>query len=365
MHSKFSMRTLFVGGAAMLGVLAACSDTRSITTAPSGAFGFGTVLAKPALTNVPRGTMRFPVAGALPSANPDNDSIVVTLNTADSLLAGSVYVAWAANDSATKFWRLTGDLRVTRVDTSTSKTGDPLITPSVTTRSGITSWAVGGSNVLSRFRSSRSSAAGLTSTDSIGVILLSVESGAIGTAPSNVRFAWGRRSEATNSEAGIRFGAFAPRIANQYVFANNGAVAITPRGRLEVRDGVIVVIDSNYFRPPRGYFYALHAVKVDSLSNRPIDTLYLGRRTSPYPERISLYTADVDSTISPVIVASQNVILAMNNRASADTMPKAGKPAFKEFGFVNVTLQNKAAPESRMGATIVMQAILPPSIRGR
>jgi hypothetical protein len=365
MHSNLSMRTLFLGGAVMLGVLAACSDTRSITTAPSGAFGFGTIFAKPTLTNVPRGTMRFPVAGALPSATPANDSIVVTLNTADSLSAGSVYVAWAANDSATKFWPLTGDLRVTRVDTTTAPSGDPRITTTVTTRTGVSSWAVGGSNVLSRFRASRVSAAGLTSTDSIGVILLSIETGAIGAAPSNVRFAWGRRSEATASEAGIRFGAFAPRTANQYVYANNGAVTITPRGRLEVRDGVIVVIDSNYFRPPRGFFYALHAVKVDSLSNRPIDTLYLGRRTSPYPERISLYTADIDSTISPVIVASQNVILAMNNRASADTMPKAGKPPFKEFGFVNVTLQNKAAPESRMGATIVMQATLPPSIRGR
>ncbi len=365
MHSNFSMRTLFVGGAVLLGVLAACSDTRSITTAPSGALGFGANFAKPTLTNVPRGTMRFPVAGALPSANPANDSIVVTLNTADSLSAGSVYVAWAANDSATKFWRLTGDLTVSRVDTTTSRTGDPLITPTTTTRLGVSSWAVGGSNVLSRFRASRVSAAGLTSTDTIGVILLSIESGAVGAVPSNVRFAWGRRSEATASQTNLRFGAFAPRIANQFVFANNGAVTITPRGRLEVRNGVIVVIDSNYFRPPTGFFYALHAVKVDSLSNRPIDTLYLGRRTSPYPERISLYTADVDSTISPVIVASQNVILAMNNRASADTLPKAGNPPFKEFGFVNVTLQNKAAPEGRMGASIVMQATLPPSIRGR
>jgi hypothetical protein len=274
-------------------------------------------------------------------------------------------VVWAANDSATKFWRLSGDLRITRVDTTTSASGDPVIRTNVENRTGVSSWGIGGSNILARFRSSRVSAAGLGATDSLGVILVSIESGAVGAAPSNVRFVWGRRSETTSSETGIRFGAFAPRTADQFVYGNNGAVAITPRGRLELRNGILVVIDSNYFRPPRGWFYAMHAVKVDSLSNRPIDTLYLGRRTSPYPERVSLYTADVDDAVSTTVSAAARVILAMNQRVSADTLPKAGKPPFKEFGFVNVTLQNKAAPESRMGAAVIMQATLPPSIRGR
>jgi hypothetical protein len=358
-----NMRLLLLG-VASAAVLTACEDTRSITTAPGGGLGFGTNLLKPAASNVPRGIIRFPVAGRLASANPANDSIVVTLSTPDTLGAGTQYVVWAANDSATRFVRLTGDLAVTRTDTTQNRAGDLVFTTTTTTRTGVNGFGVGGSNVTLRFRAFRAGQAGLANTDSIGNIIVSTETGTVGAAPSAVRSIWGRFSEASASQTAIRFGDFAPRIADQYVFSTTAVPVITPRGRVELREGVLVAIDSNYFRPPRGYFYAMFAVKVDSLSGRPLDTLHLGARTGPAPERVSLFSADTDAALT-----RNNVIVAKNQRIRLDTLPAqklgpADRP-LKEYGFVNVVLQNKAAPLNRMGSAIIMQATLPPSIRGR
>jgi hypothetical protein len=358
------MRNFLVGGIVSVAVLAACDDTRSTTLEPGGGYGYGTLLAKPAASNIPRGTIRFPVNGRLASATPANDSIVVTLQTADTLAAGSQYVVWAANDSATKFWRLTGDLTVTRADTTQNAAGDLVFSTNVSNRTGISGWGVGGSNIIARFRAFRSAQAGLANTDSIGVIIVSVETGTVGSAPGNVRSIWGRFSEATSSVATIRFGNFAPRLADQYVYATSAVPVITPRGRIELRDGILVVIDSNYFKPPKGYFYALFGVKVDSLSFRPIDTLYLGERTGPAPERVSMFAADADAALT-----SNNVIVAMNQRIKLDSLPAAklgpASRPLKEYGVLNVTLQSKAAVLNKMGAGIIMQAFLPPSIRGR
>ena len=360
-------------GLASAAVLAACEDTRSVTTAPGGGFGYGTNLGKPAAANVPRGSIRFPVAGRLASANPANDSIVVTLVTADTLAAGAQYVVWAANDSATKFVRLTGTLTVTRADTTQNQAGDIVFSTTTSTRNSVNGWGVGGSNVSVRFRAFRAGQAGLANTDSIGQIIVSTETGTVGSAPGPIRSVWGRFSEAASSVTGIRFGTWGRSVAAQRIFTLSGTTAafvanptITPRGRVELREGVVVAIDSNYFRPPAGYYYAMYAVKVDSLSNRPIDTLYLGARTGPAPERASLFDADSDETLS-----LNNVILAMNQRVKLDTISGASGtlgPAerpLKEFGFINVTLQSKAAPQGVMGAGIIMQAALPPSMRGR
>lgn len=360
-------------GLASAAVLTACEDTRSVTTAPGGGFGYGTNFVKPTSVNVPRGSIRFPVAGRLASANPANDSIVVTLVTADTLAAGAQYVVWAANDSATRFVRLTGTLTVTRADTTQNQAGDLVFSTNTATRNSVNGWGVGGPNVSVRFRAFRAGQAGLANTDSIGQIIVSTETGTVGSAPGPIRSVWGRFSEATSSVTGIRFGTWGRSLAQQRIFTLSGTTAafvanptITPRGRVELREGVVVAIDSNYFRPPAGYYYAMYAVKVDSLSNRPIDTLYLGVRTGPAPERASMFDADSDETLS-----LNNVILAMNQRVKLDTISGASGalgPAerpLKEFGFINVTLQSKAAPQGVMGAGIIMQAALPPSIRGR
>jgi hypothetical protein len=360
-------------GLASAALLTACEDTRSVTTAPGGGFGYGVSLGKPAAVNVPRGSIRFPVAGRLASANPANDSIVVELLTADTLAAGAQYVVWAANDSATRFVRLTGTLTVTRADTTQNQNGDLVFSTNTSTRNSVSGWGVGGPNVRVRFRAFRAGQAGLANTDSIGQIIVSTETGTVGSAPGPIRSVWGRFSEAASSVTAIRFGTWGRSLAQQRLFTLSGASpgfvanpTITPRGRVELREGVVVAIDSNYFRPPVGYYYAMYAVKVDSLSNRPIDTLYLGVRTGPAPERRSMFEADTDETLT-----INDVIYAMNQRVKLDTISGASRklgPAdrpLKEFGFINVTLQSKAAPQGVMGAGIIMQAALPPSIRGR
>jgi hypothetical protein len=360
-----TMRTSLLGLIAAAAVFSACEDTRSITSAPGGGFGYGVSLTKPAASNVPRGTIRFPVAGRLGSANAANDSIVVTLTTPDTLAPGSQYVVWAANDSATKFYRLSGNVTITRVDTTQSASGDLVVTPRTINLTGVSGFSNGGANMTVRFRAFRAGQAGLVATDSIGAIIVSTETGTVGSAPSAVRSIWGRFSEATSSQTAIRFGNFAARTTEQFVFSTTAVPAITPRGRLELRDGIVVAIDSNYFRPPRGYVYTMWAVKVDSLSNRPIDTLYLGERTGPAPERASFFNADTDNALSV-----NNVIRALSQRVKLDTLSGKAKlgPAtrpLKEYGWVNVTLQSKAMAKERMGAGIIMQANLPPSIRGR
>lgn len=358
-----TMRLLLLG-VASAAVLTACDDTRSITTEPGAGFGFGASLGKPAASNIPRGIIRFPVAGRLASTNPANDSIVVTLITADTLAAGSQYVVWAANDSATRFYRLTGNLEVTRTDTTQASTGDLVFSTTTTNRTGINGWGVGGPNVTARFSARRAGQAGLANTDSIGLIIVSTETGTVGAAPGPVRSVWGRFSQAASSQTAIRFGTFAPRLDDEFRYATSAVPAITPRGRVELRDGVLVVIDSNYFKPPRGYFYAAFALKVDSLSGRPLDTLYLGARTGPAPERVSMFDADTDASLT-----RNDVIVAMNQRVKLDTtvaekLGPAEQP-LKEYGFVNIVLQSKAAPLTRMGSGIIMQVLLPPSIRGR
>ncbi|MEN9507671.1 MAG: hypothetical protein RLZZ621_234 [Gemmatimonadota bacterium] len=360
-----TMRNSFIGLIAVSAVLTACEDTRSITSAPGGGFGYGVLLAKPAASNVPRGIIRFPVAGRLGSANAANDSIVVTLTTPDTLAPGSQYVVWAANDSATKFYRLTGDLIISRVDTTQNAAGDVVVTPRTIAAARVNGFSNGGANMTVRYRAFRAGQAGLVATDSIGAIIVSTETGTVGNVPGSVRSIWGRFSEASASQTAIRFGNFAARTTEQYVFSTTAVPAITPRGRLELREGVVVAIDSNYFKPPRGYVYTMWAVKVDSLSNRPIDTLYLGERTGPAPQRASFFNADTDNALSV-----NNVIPAMNQRVKLDTLSGKAKlgPAtrpLKEYGWVNVTLQNKAMAKERMGAGIIMQANLPPSIRGR
>src|SRR5262249_20497657 len=159
------------------------------------------------------------------------------------------------------------------------------------------------------FRTSRASATGFTAADSIGVVIVSIETGAPGTAPSENRIIWGRRSERLYSvntatpigittqgdSAPIKFGTFKPRRSEEYVYTYGASATytaavnllppvtlgqpITPRGRVEVRGPILVMNDSNYMRPPLNYYYAAWAIKLDSL-NKTVDTVYMGRRTT-------------------------------------------------------------------------------------
>jgi hypothetical protein len=375
------MRATILGAcAATVAVAAACGDERSITTEPAGPLGFGISLVKTA-TNVPRGFVNLP-ASPIASANPGNDSIIVTLGGLDSLQTGS-YVVWVGNDSGTKFARATGNLRITQVDSGLNAAGDPVFTTTVTNRSGLNAFAVGGSNRTLRFATARNAITGLANTDSANLVLVTIEE-TPGATPGPNRNLWGRRSQAASNVVGLRFGnwkrrltstapGFVPTDETEYIISTSttaGAanLPIVPRGRVEVRGSILVVNDSNYYRPPVGWYYAAFAVKVDTIG-RPVDTVYLGRRTSPYPNRVSLFEADVGNPVPELLLDRDRVLLAMATRVSADSIPKAaprgGNPAWRDFGFVRVTLQPKAGIEGRMSPAIVTEAVLPKSIRGR
>jgi hypothetical protein len=235
----------------------------------------------------------------------------------------------------------------------------------------------GGANISLRIAASRASATpAMAATDSLTVVIVSIEAGAAGAAPGEVRPLWARRSQANASRvASLRFGTFGRGIpvqpgnpgANQeFVVATNGAMTIVPRGRVEVRGDIMILNDSNYFRPPVGYYYNAYGIKLDT-TGKFNDTTYLGRRTAPYPDRaISLYEADKTNPAPSVVFDSPRVIFAMASRLSADTIPDAkGSPAWKNYGFVRVNLQPKAGIEGRMGSATILEATLPPSIRGR
>jgi hypothetical protein len=373
------MRAVILGATgAAVAVAAACGDERSILTEPAGPLGFGTILVRTA-TNIPRGFVNFP-ASPVASANPANDSIIVTLSGLDSLATGS-YVVWVGNDSGTKFARATGNLRITQVDSGLNAAGDPVFTTTVTNRTGVNAFASGGANRTFRFATARNAVSGLAATDSANLVLVSIESGTPGAAPGPNRNLWARRSQ--GNPGGLRFGnwkrrltstvpGFVPTDETEFIISTSSTAGaanmpIIPRGRVEVRGSILVANDSNYFRPPVGWYYAAYALKLDTIG-RPVDTVYLGRRTTPYPTRKDLFTIDTENPAPEVLLDQNRVIFAMATRVSADSLPKArtaGKPDWWDFGFVRVTLQPKAGIEGRMGAAAVTEATLPKSVRGR
>jgi hypothetical protein len=371
-----NMRLLLLAtGVAAVAVSTACGDERSITTEPVGDLGFGTNFLRTS-TNLPRGTVTYPL-GIVASATPANDSVIISLAGLDTLTTGN-YTVWFANDSATKFARAGAiNIVATRRDSSLNAAGDPVFTNTTFPVTGAASFRNGGANISVRVAASRASATpAMAASDSLTVVIVSIEAGAPGAAPGEVRPLWARRSQANASRlASLRFGTFGRGIpaqpgnpgANQeFVVATNGAMTIVPRGRVEVRGNIMILNDSNYFRPPVGYYYNAYGIKLDT-SGRFNDTTYLGRRTAPYPNRgISLYEADKSNPAPSVVFDSPRVIYAMASRLSADTIPDAtGSPAWLNYGFVRINLQPKAGIEGRMGSATILQATLPPSIRGR
>ena len=361
-----SKRSLALASIATIFAASACSDSRSITTDHVGDLGFGINLTKQS-SNIAAGFIAMPPS-PLATATPATDSVRVRIRGIDSLTTGT-YSVWFANDSATKWSLVTsGNLVVTQTDSSISAAGDRVVVSNTTTRTGITGWRAGGSNKTMVFQTARANS-NLAATDSLNVVVVSIETGTPGAAPSENRIMWLRRSQivATASDSGIRFGSFKPRISDELLYTKNSAMAITPRGRLEVRGSIFVVNDSNYYRPPVGYYYAAYLLKQDSL-NKVIDTLYMGRRTTPYPGYISLYNADKTNPDPANVFDAPPVVYAMGSRLVGDTIAKAksGTNLFwRDFAIINITLESRFAQEGRMGPAIVMTQLLPQSIRGR
>ena len=377
-------RNLAIGAiAAAVVVASACETERAITTEPVGELAFGTtftsLVGAAGTTNLPRGVDSFP-ATPTASAVPSSDSNRLTLRGLDSLTKG-VYAVWVGNDSGTVFRRATGNLIVTRVDTTLNASGDPVVLTNVTTRTNVSSFAVGGPNYAMSFRFARTGVAGLGATDSATTVLVTVETSAAATTPGSRRFLWARSSQGTGTGtaprvATLRFGNYAPRTANEFVYANNGISGVIPRGRASVRGNALVVMDSNFLRPPLGFYYAAWAIRFDTLGFQQLNnSVYLGRSTTPYDlenptlSRQSLYDADSVLVDPRYVLDNPRVILAMANRVISDTIPQLSSRTegfWRDFGRVVITLENKAAPEGvRPGPAIVLNGVLPPSVRGR
>ncbi|WP_145978998.1 hypothetical protein [Gemmatimonas phototrophica] len=361
-------------------VAAACSEERAITTEPIGARGFGQNLIK-SQSNLPRGRAIFPTS-PIASANPAADSIIVELGGLDSLSGGN-YVVWVGNDSATKFVRATGTLTVLRTDTTLNAQGDPVFTTTSASLGTVNQFSTGGSNRLMRFATTRA-AIGMTNADSANLVLVSVETGTAGATPGTRRPLWARRSQSAavggRITGGLRFGNYNSRLASEYVFATSTAAnaafgpaafsastLIIPRGRIEVRGAIYTVNDSNYYRPPVGYYYEAWTIRTDTLG-RFIDTVSLGHKATPFPGRLSFFDADTQITDPQYMFGTPSpVIFASQHRVSSDSIPAAvvnGTP-WREFAWTYVTLQNKLSPAGRMGANVVMLVNNPSSISFR
>ena len=163
---------------------------------------------------------------------------------------------------------------------------------------------------------------------------------------------------------------FATSTAANAVFgpaAFSATTVIIPRGRIEVRGAIYTVNDSNYYRPPVGYFYEAWTIRTDTLG-RFIDTVSLGRKATPFPGRLSYYDADTQITDPLFMFGTPTpVIFAAQHRVSADTIAGTvvrGTP-WREFAFTYVTLQNKLSPTGRMGANAVMVVGNPSSVSFR
>ena len=385
---------------AVAGVLAlsACEPDQAITTEPVGDPAYG-ILLQLGPTNLPRGTARFPNPSAtdVPPTTTTADTISVTLSGLDSL-EGASYSVWLADADEASVVKATGTLTVIRTDTILDAFGDPVAVPDTTVFANVSAFSNGGPRHQMIFATSLAQS-GLAVTDSVNVIFVSVESDANATSPSPTRRPlWARNAggalvtvlhidtiatlpavvtdttiDRRFRRVNLSFGNFAFDAAQQYVYVPAG------RGRAYFRGADLVINDSSLSRPPLGYYYAAYVVKSDDVTNLPVDTVYLGPITAPFPNRdVSLLHADsvlvapeVQVLVIPPNLAggwanpSPSAILAASTRVSADTISAlmGATGAFRGLTQVFITLESKNAAEGRLGPAILLRAGVPEIVR--
>ena len=385
---------------AVAGILAlsACEPDQAITTEPVGDPAYG-ILLQLTPTNLPRGTARFPSPDTadVPPTITAADTISVTLAGLDSL-EGAFYSVWLADADEASVTKATGTLTVIRTDTILDAFGDPVAEPDTTVISNVSAFSNGGPRHQMIFTTSVA-ASGLSVADPVNVIFVSVESDANATSPTATRRPlWARNTGGTlvrtryidtiatlpalvtdtTFDRGFRqtnltFGNFAFDAADQYAYVPAG------RGRAYFRGDVMVINDSSLSRPPLGYYYAAYVVKGDDVTNLPVDTVYLGPITAPFPSReVSLRDADsvlvapeVQVLVIPPNLAgdwanpSPSAILAASTRVSADTVSAlmGATGAFRSLTEVFITLESKDATEGRLGPAILLRAGVPGIVR--
>lgn len=391
--------------------LSACEPDQAITTEPVGDPAYGIQL-QLTPTNLPRGTARIPDPHPtdVPPTTTLTDTIQVNVAGLDSL-EGAYYSIWLADSLGQNIVKATGTLRVIVTDTVLDAFGDPVAEPDTTIYLGVSAFANGGPRHSFQFTTNRAQS-GLAATDLVQLVFVSIESDPGATAPSVTRRPiWARRAGGTavrrivaidtltfeidtitpspletdttlvtdttfiprHRITNLSFGNFAFEPADQYVYVPAG------RGRAYFRGDVMVINDSSLSRPPLGYYYAAYVVKSDDVTNLPVDTVYLGPITAPFPNReVSLRHADsvlvapeVQVLVIPPNLAgswpnpSPSAILAASTRVDADTvaalMGAAG--AFQGVSQVFITLESKNAAEGRLGTNILLRAPVPGIVR--
>jgi hypothetical protein len=285
-----------------------------------------------------------------------------------------------------------------RTDTILDAFGDPIAVPDTNVITNVSAFSNGGPRHQLTFQTTRAES-GLAADAEVDVVFVSVESDANASSPTATRRPlWARNAggtlvrtrhidttatlpvvvadttfDRTFRSTSLAFGNFAFDAADQYVYVPAG------RGRAYFRGDVMVINDSSLVRPPLGYYYAAYVVKSDDVTNLPVDTVYLGPITAPFPSRdVSLRHADsvlvapeVQVLVIPPNVAggwanpSPSAILAASTRVSADTVSAlmGATGAFRGLTQVLITLESKNAAEGRLGPAIVFRAGVPEIVR--
>ena len=344
--------------------IAACNPDRAISTDAVGDPAYGVQLVLTG-SNVPKGSAKFTFQRN--AADLVRDTVRITVTGLDTLENG-FYTVFLGDSLGTSFKRATGTLTITRTDTVLNALGDPVPQPTSTTLLNVSSFQNGGPRNSMVFVTTRAQS-GLAASDSIQTVLITIEDNAQATSPSaSRRPIFARRGQGT----AVLATGIASR-TTQLLFGNYGGAnptddfvyVPTGRGRAYIRGSVLVINDSSLTRPPLGYYYAGFAVKGDS-AKAPIDTVYLGEFTAPFPRRnLSLFNADsviVDPLVQP---AGQRAVLAASIRLDADTVAGLGPQSNPFLGFteVFVTLESKNKVPNRLGPVIVLRAALPDVVR--
>lgn len=346
MGIHFRRSALLAAATAVVIGAGACNSEQASVLEPAGALAFNFPLGLTAgLT--PRGSVRKVVNATTPA----NDTTRITLTGLQALAVPAAYQVWlgkenSTKDSVTGWVKATGILKVVSVDTIVDQFGDPKGRPRLVSRdSGVSSFSVGGPRIIDTLIVTT----GTLGTDpaAYNVVLMTVEDdpSAAGLDPdkSTIRPLWVRLGTAKTGT--FSFGNFAPNPANQYVFKPSG------RGLAGVRDNILIVDDSLLSRPPVGYYYATHLVRVTPLDATAgtTDTVsyMLGPQHLPYPNRDqSLENADVQ-LFPGYVVANPPTVLSAGVRLKIDTLTAAGPvnaaQPYVYFRQVLVTLESKKA----------------------
>jgi len=339
-------------------LVVACDEDRPTLSDPvaPNMYGFNLV---PNATNIPNaGSARFQFNRTPAETAPE--SITVTIRGLDSLSSG-FYTLWVGDSLGTTFKRAVGGVSVLRIDTTFNEDGTPIPAPATIDLGQLSSFQNGSPRQTFTIGISRTTA-GLAPSDSMQTLLITIEDNNAATTPNLSRAPFfARRGDggavpATGvafRTATVRFGNYAPLAIDQYAFV--GAI----RGRGAFQGPMLLVNDSSLSRPPRGYFYALWAIKA-AVGTTPGDTVYLGEQRSPYPRRdISHRDADITIVDPAVVISVPPAILAGSIRVSADTLGLPADFPWKGFTEVWVTLEPKAGFSGRMGLMRIANGFVP------